>query len=179
MSSSATSPHDQLTITTAATRALAGARKLAVVTDAYDDQLAATRDIALALALQHDLDVVLYDRSEETWMDHPHPAGPCDRADLDARDRTHLAAQLDDFESAGVSATTWIATVPAISEIVDVIREIDVDIVLLPDRLDRRKLFDRLLSNRSADAVVEAAARTLEQPVPVLVHREDTVDVAN
>ena len=178
MTPSATAPHDQLTVTTTAADALARAGKLAIVTDADDERLAATRGLALALALEHDLDVVLYDRSEETWMDHPHPAGPCNRSDLDPRDRTHLAAQLDEFELAGVSATSWIATVPAIAEIVDVIREVDVDIVLLPDRIGHRRLFDRLRSKRPADIVVEAAALNLERPVPVLVHRADTIDVA-
>lgn len=174
----ASTPHDLAsTPSDAAVDALTAAHKLAVVTDDDDAHLAATRRLGAQLAARHDLDVVLYDRSQETWMDHPHPSGPCDVTELDERAASHLAPQLDEFAALGVHAVPWIATVPTITEIVDVIRELDVDVILLPEQLDRPKLLDRLKGKQPADIVAEIAALNLEQPVPVLVDRDGVVEV--
>lgn len=167
------------TPTTAAAEALRAGSKLAVVTDDDDGHLAATRALAVQLAARYDLDVVLYDRSQETWMDHPHPAGPCDRSDLAERAAGHLTPQLDQFADAGVTAVPWIATVPSLTEIVDVIRELDVDVMVLPDRIEHPKLLDRIKGKQPADVVKAIAELNLERPVPVLVHRDDTVEIVD
>jgi hypothetical protein len=163
--------------TAAADDALRAATKLAVVTDDEDAHLAATRRLGAQLAARHDLDVVLYDRSQETWMDHPHPSGPCDVSELDDRAASHLAPQIEEFTALGIDAAPWIATVPTITEIVDVIRELGVDLILLPEQLDKASLIDRLRGKQPADVVREVAALNLERPVPVLVDRGGTVEV--
>lgn len=179
MSPTSTS-HDLTSVpTAAAVEALRVGSKLAVVTDDDDAELAATRDVAVELAARYDLEVVLYDRSQETWMDHPHPSGPCDRSELDERAAGHLVPQLDQFDAAGVTAVPWVATVPSLTEIVDVIRELGVDVILLPTRIENAKLLDRLKGKQPADVVKAVAELNLERRVPVLVHDGDSVGIAD
>jgi hypothetical protein len=166
-------PKTNVTLSPSATTALERGRKLAVATDADDDDLAASRMLALALAAEHDLEVVLYDRSEETWMDHPHPSGPLTRDELTSDgERGHLATQLAEFEQAGVTATAWVATVPSITEIVDVVRELGVDTIILPSDLEHPKLLDRLKGESPAKVVERITEINLGEPVAVLVVRE-------
>ena len=166
---------DQLDISEAAA-ALDGASTMAIVTDEHDANLAATRAVAIELAGRFGLSIMLYDRSQETWMDTPHPSGPCERNELDERARSHLNPQLDEFDAAGIHATTYISTVPTITEIVDVI-EHGVDVILLPAKLEHPKLLDRLKGERPADIVDRVAAMGLDHPVPVLVHAGTKVDL--
>lgn len=161
----------------AAADALRGATKLAVATDTDDETLAATRSVAASLAAEYDLSVVLYDRSEETWMDHPHPSGVCDRSDLPDRGRQHIADQMVEFDDAGVDVTAWIATVPSITEIVDVVLQAGVDLILLPDETDHKTLLDRLKADSPADVVERIVSHNLDAPVPVLVDDGETISV--
>jgi hypothetical protein len=182
MTSGAPVPRSDVSVSPAAADALERGRKLAVATDADDDDLAATRALALGLAIEHDLEVVLYDRSEETWMDHPHPSGPLTRADLggDAAgdgERGHLVTQLTEFEEAGVTATAWVATVPSITEIVDVVRELGVDTIILPTELEHPKLLDRLKGESPAKVVERITEINLGEPVTVLVVRDGSLVV--
>lgn len=167
----------QRQIDPAAAEALRGASKIAVATDTDGETLASTRTVAASLAAEYDLSVVLYDRSEETWMDHPHPSGVCDRADLADRDRQHLADQMVEFDDAGVDVMAWIATVPSITEIVDVVMQAGVDIILLPDEIDHPKLLDRLKADSPADVVERIVSHNLDAPVPVLVDDGSTIRV--
>ena len=167
----------QRQIDPAAADALRGASKLAVATDTDDETLAATRSLAASLAAEYDLAVVLYDRSEETWMDHPHPSGVCDRSDLADRDRQHLADQMVEFDDAGVEVTAWIATVPSITEIIDVVMQAGVDVLLLPNEIGSPTLLDRLKADSPADVVERIVSHNLDAPVPVLVDDGETVRV--
>jgi hypothetical protein len=173
------SPPDRLAISPRAAAALEQASRMAIVTDEHDETLAATRSAAIDVAKEYGLSVVLYDRSQETWMDTPHPSGPCDRSQLDERARGHLNPQLDEFERAGVEASTWVSTVPTITEIVDVISELGVDLILLPNKIKHPKLLDRLKAGRPADVVENIAAMNLEHPVPVLVQIGNEIDTVD
>ncbi|MGB0113938.1 MAG: hypothetical protein WBP59_12005 [Ilumatobacteraceae bacterium] len=125
-------------------------RRVVIATDDGDDELARVRRVALALARTHGFEVVLYDRSNERWTDHPHPQGPltADQLaggdELEGGNREHLVRQLREFEVEGVSASAWLATVPALTAMLDVVQAMDVDAVMLPDRLDDPKIMDRL-----------------------------------
>lgn len=152
---------------------LSRSRRVAVPTDADDDALRELRAAALDLAVRFELAVVLYDRSEETWMDHPHATGLCDRDAIDAERRPHLVEQMDEFAARDVSTSVWIATVPTLTEIVDVIRELDVDAILVPEGSDGGKLLDRLKSGGPAEIVERISALNLEEPVDVLVRSDD------
>ena len=61
------------------------------------------------------------------------------------------AQQLKQFFVTAIDAAPWIATVPTITEIVDVIRELGVDLILLPEELDKASLIDRLRGKQPAD----------------------------
>jgi hypothetical protein len=138
------------------------------------------RNAAVRLATEFGLEVILYDRSEETWMDHPHPKGPLEREDLDAKEHPELVEQLDQLLARQVPARAWIATVPSLAEIVDVVREVGVDVVLVPEHPDGSKLVDKLASGGPAEIVERITALNLEQPVAVLVRRDDgTIAVAD
>ena len=170
-------PESEMTLTPDAAAALERGHKLAVVTDDDDDALAATRTLAARLAAAHGLDVVLYDRSEETWMDHPHPSGPYRRDELDGRQRRHLREQLAEFERAGVDAVAWIATVPSITEIVDVVTDLDVDTILLPEVTEHPKLLDRLKAESPAKVVEQMVGLDLHSSTAVLVFDGDQVTI--
>lgn len=156
-----------------ASEALSRSRRMAVPTDADDDTLRELRAAAIDLAVRFDLDVVLYDRSAETWMDHPHPTGLCDREAIDAEQQPHLLDQMDEFAAHDVSASVWVATVPSLTEIVDVVRELDVDTIFVPERGDGGKLIDRLRSGGPAEIVERITTLNLQRPVDVLVRRDD------
>jgi hypothetical protein len=129
-----------------------------ILTDRDDEQLDHVRRTATRLAVDHGWDLIVYDRSQETWMDSPHPTGPVATDELSGSDeRAHLHRQMQDIEAAGVSVTAWLSTVPSISAIADVVREMHVDAVLIPSDFEQPKLADRLLSGDGATSV----ARTL------------------
>lgn len=148
--------------------ALAALRRLVVPTDAADDALARTRAVALRLAREYGFDVVLYDRSDERWTDTPHPSGPFTADEIDTDDRPHLVRQLRDFEAAGVTATAWLSTIPALTAMLDVLQELDVDGVLLPEKLDKPKVMDRLQRHSDTAAMVDRVAE-LQMPTPPTV----------
>jgi hypothetical protein len=143
-------------------------RRLAIATDDSDEALARVRSVALDLARTYGFEVVLYDRSNERWTDHPHPEGPVTVDELDGKDRDHLVDQLREFAAAGVVATAWLATVPALTAMLDVMQTLDVDAVMLPGSLDEPTLADRLQSGSSPSAMVQRVADlNLAQP-PVM-----------
>ncbi len=149
-------------------------RRLAIATDESDDALARVRQVASELAATHGFDVVLYDRSHERWTDHPHPQGPVTADDLDGSDREHLVAQLREFEAAGVGATAWLATVPALTAMLDVLQAMEVDAVMLPDSLDEPKMADRLQSGSSPSTMVQRVAELNLQRPPLVFEVSDS-----
>jgi hypothetical protein len=144
-------------------------RRVAIATDESDDALARVRRVALALARTHGFEVVLYDRSHERWTDHPHPVGPVDAEEIDEHDRPHLVHQLREFTDAGVGATAWLATVPAITAMLDLFQTLEVDAVMLPEQLDDPKMADRLQTGDSpGETVQRVAGLSLERPPLIL-----------
>lgn len=130
--------------TSSATAAAAGIRCVVVPTDDESDALARARRAALQLARRHGWRIVLYDRTGERWTDTPHPVGTLAADEIDESERPHLVRQLADLEAAGVPSSAFLATVPALTAMIDVVQEIDVDAVLMPDELDKPRVMDRL-----------------------------------
>lgn len=156
-------------------------RRVVVPTDETGDGLALARRAATELAAEHGWELVLYDRSHERWIDTPHPSGPFAREQLDPDERSHLARQMAEIETAGVPVTAWLATVPSLTAMIDVIREVDVDGVLVPAELDDAKLMDRLLpGGRPADVVERVTDLQLpgEPPAFLVVDNSGHVTVA-
>lgn len=158
--------------------ALDEATRVAVATDESDAALARVRSIAVDLAERHHFDVVLYDRSEERWTDHPHPKGPVTADELEGGDRDHLVSQLRMFEDAGVGATAWLATVPALTAMLDVLQELDVDAVLLPQQLDEPKLMDRIQIGSSPPEMVRRVAELNLRRPPTILAVDEAGDVS-
>jgi hypothetical protein len=150
------------------------AEVLVVPTDDRDPALERACEAAAQLAAVHDLRLVLYDRSGERWTDTPHPKGPVEAAEL-GDDRPHLRRRLDELRAAGVPATAWLATVPALTAMTDVLQEIAVDGMVVPAQLDRPKMMDRLqVGEGPAEMVERVAALQTDRPAPgVLVVDDD------
>lgn len=146
-----------------------GIRRMAIATDESDEALARVRRVALELARSHGFDVVLYDRSDERWTDTPHAKGPVTADELVGTDREHLVHQLRDFEAAGVSASAWLATVPALTAMLDVLQAIDVDAVMLPERLEEPKIMDRLQIGKTPPEMVQRIAELNMQRPPLVL----------
>ena len=161
-------PDTTFEIEPAAASAMSGITRMVVPTDERDDALAHTREAALSFARTFGFDVVLYDRSDERWTDTPHASGPFTAAEIDAEHRPHLPRQLRDFEAAGVRATAWLATVPALTAMLDVLQELQVDGVLLPDSLDHPKMMDRIQIGADPASMVDRVAE-LQMPTPPTV----------
>ena len=148
--------------------------RVAIPTDESDDSLDDVRKRAVGLARQHHFGVVLYDRSNERWTDHPHPTGPVTADQLEGSDRIHLVEQLRQFEAAGVTATAWLATVPALTAMLDVLQELDIDAILLPEHLDQPKMMDRIqIGSSPPEMIGRVAELNLQQPPVVLAVDSD------
>jgi hypothetical protein len=157
-----------------ATAAVTGLTRVVVPTDPRDERLARVREAALQLATRHGWEVVLYDRSHERWTDTPHPTGPVGADELDPEEWAHLVRQLRDIERAGVTATAWLATVPALTAMIDALQELAVDGVLLPSQLGQPKVMDRLLEGSDPASMVERVADLhLDDPPTFLVLDDD------
>ena len=166
------------TFTPTADAALDSIRLLVVPTDLPGaDCLDVAREAARVAASDTSLAVILYDRSAETWMDHPHPSGP-HRADELSDDFADLAAQLRDLERSGIDARGWISTVPSLSEIATAVEQTGADAVLLPEPSCDRTLVDRLTGTRDQNAeVAKSIGKHTTGPVTVLAIADGEVDV--
>lgn len=164
---------------------LADVDVIAVPTDdGRDEALTRARHAALQLARRAGARVILYDRSDERWTDTPHPSGPIGADDV-PDDRRHLVRQLRDFTEAGVDACAYLATVPALTAMLDVVQSSGTDVVVLPDELDAPKMMDRLqVGHTPAEMVERIAELHTDRPIHVvsvpergpltLVHPEET-----
>lgn len=161
-------PQTTFEIDPEAASVMSGIERMIVLTDDGDDAVARTREAALTFARNFGFDVVLYDRSDERWTDTPHASGPFTADEVDAERRPHLPRQLRDFEAAGVRATAWLATVPALTAMLDVLQELRADGVLLPEQLDHPKMMDRLQIGSDPAAMVDRVA-DLQMPNPPVV----------
>ena len=129
--------------------------RVVVPTDASGEAMARARAAARRLASRYGFEVVLYDRSHESWTISPHAQDLLGVDDVDAGERPHLVAQMREFIDAGVTVWAYLAIVPSITAITDAIQEHGVDGVMVPEHLEHPKLMDRLQSthSRTADLV--------------------------
>jgi hypothetical protein len=159
-------------------RVLESARVLVVPTKTDEsDCLRAARVAVADLDDRSNLQVVLYDRSDETWVDTPHPTGPYTVDDL-PEGHAELVERMRDLESLGVSARAWLSTLPSLTDIVTAVQELGADVVLLPDPTCDRRLFDRLTGESDVnDDVAVALDNNVRAPVTVLALDGATVRV--
>lgn len=154
--------------------------RVVVPTDADGDGMARARRAATQLASTHGWELVLYDRSNERWTDTPHPAGLVTADEIDRDERGHLARQMDDIEAAGVDVAAWLATVPALTAMIDVFQAADVDGVVVPDQLDSPKMMDRLQTGGSPDDLIARVAELQldSSPAFLVVHESGKITLA-
>lgn len=169
--------HD-LRFTDRADDALGAIRRLVVPTDLPGvDCLDVARAVTKQVASERGFSVVLYDRSAETWMDHPHPSGP-HRADELSDEFDVLAGQLRELDAAGIDASGWISTVPSLTEIAAAIDATEADAVLLPEPACDRTLVDRLTSTGDQNEdVVRSIETNAARPVIVFSIDDGCVDL--
>lgn len=129
-----------------------GAREILVATD--DDRTgwsAETRRGGIALARALDADLLLYDRSAESYLVDPFPypevidgERALDRDDVIALGRMYLARQMDEAERAGVRTRAWLPRRPGPKGMSDLVEHGRVEVVVLPDGVTRPSLIDRI-----------------------------------
>jgi len=156
-----------------ATAALATVRRVVVPTDAEDDSMRRGRDAALAIAGRYGTEVVLYDRSQEFWSETPHPKGPLRADQLDPDTHGHLIDQLRVFADHGVTASAFLATLPSISAILDVLQDVEIDAVLMPHPLGNRTWMDRLRGGRDQGEEVARVAATQLGMHPIILEVDE------
>lgn len=160
------------TLSAAAEEALSGVRRLVVPTDAEDESMRHARVAAMAIAGRYGTEVVLYDRSHEHWTETPHPEGPLTADQIDPHTRGHLVAQLQEFAAAGIGASAFLATLPSISAILDVLQDVQIDAVLMPHPLGHRTWMDRLQGRGDQGAEVARVAATQLGMHPIILEVE-------
>jgi hypothetical protein len=129
-------------------------RVLLLTTDDDDPSFAAARQAMADLSRRTGAEVVLYDRSGETWGDTPHPSGPLPADDPLLDDRPHLRRQLEELGDRGVTASAWMSTLPSSSATTTPVLELDIDAVVVPMGMDR-SLADRLIPGSDMASTVQ------------------------
>lgn len=136
------------------TAAVEPRRGVLVITDDSDDPgLAAARAYAAELAARAAVSVILYDRSEETWADTPHPEGPLSLGDDQLQGRTELVRQMLEIREMGAEPLAWIATLPSISAVLTAIIDTKADVVAVSESMDRKILERALVGDSVASAL--------------------------
>jgi hypothetical protein len=143
--------------------------RMIVPTDDRDAALAHARAAALELAARFDVELVLYDRSGERWTDTPHPKGPLRLLELDSDEHPHLVAQLRECEAAGVDAVAYLATLPALTAMIDALQDMEIDCVVLPRDLEHPKLMDRLQLGSHPSQMVQRVSELQLGDSPVML----------
>lgn len=168
----------EVSFTSAASRALERIATLIVPTERNGADCVRAAGEAVRLVLDdHSFAVVLYDRSEETWMDTPHPSGP-HRADELPDGSDALAEQMRMFDELGADVYAWISTTPSLTAIISAVQEVGADAVLLPDPACDQRLLDRIAGRGSTnDDVAAGLEHHVERSITVFALDDETVDV--
>ena len=131
--------------------------------DGTDPAYAVCRRAGLDLARREGAAVVLYDRSSESYLVDPYeygpwtsqnhgPAGdrPLDIPDLLRLGRRYLAEQVTEGRALGLEVGAWLARGTGPAALAAACERLQVDRVILPDKLARPSLRDRVLGRTLA-----------------------------
>jgi hypothetical protein len=120
--------------------------------------------VALRLAQQTGATLLLADRSQETWGETPHHSGPFTPEQIGRSGRLHLDRYLEEAEAMGVPVRVWVPSLPLPeSYYEETLSHNHVDLAVLPERLDRPKLTERMLGGFAA-----RIAKAMAPAVPVV-----------
>lgn len=139
--------------------------------DGSDPQHAACRRTGLRLARDDGARVVLYDRSSESALVDPYPAGNIDpRSDtvsrasvlddqsLRALGREYLVDQLAEARDMGLEVDAYLAEGTGVDAVVEAIELRRPDVVVLPAAVVSDSLLDRLRGDTAVNLAEKVAA---------------------
>ena len=146
----------ELTVTAETNSAL----YLVATDDGSDPDYATTREAGLKLAEQDGANVLLYDRTSESYLTDPYPVGPwsdehdavsedteLDRQMLDNLGRHYLIEQIEEAEGRGLSVRAHLARGAGAEALADAVSRYQPDLIVLPDAVDDPSLADRVRGN--------------------------------
>ncbi len=142
-----------------------GARVILTLAAArHDPAYRRAQRVALSLARLAGAAILLVDRSQETLADTPHHQGPFTPEEARQLEKEHLAAFLDAAAFASVDVAVWAPSLPLLeSYYEETVSCTDVDLAVLPDRLERPKLIE-LVTGRC----IAEMAKSLVPSIPVV-----------
>jgi hypothetical protein len=136
---------------------------LVATDDGTDPAYAVCRQAGLDLARREAAAVVLYDRSSESYLVDPYESGPwtsqnhgpagdrpLDLPELVRLGRRYLADQVTEGRALGLQVGAWLARGTGPAAMADACERLQVDRVVLPDKLARPSLRDRVLGRTLA-----------------------------
>ena len=137
---------------------------LVATDDGTDPAYAVCRRAGLEVARREGATVILYDRSSESYLVDPYeygpwtsqnhgPAGdrPLDIPELLRLGRRYLAEQVTEGRALGLQVGAWLARGTGPAAMAAACERLQVDRVVLPDKLARPSLRDRVLGRTLAD----------------------------
>jgi hypothetical protein len=136
---------------------------LVATDDGTDPAYAVCRRAGLEVARREGAAVVLYDRSSESYLVDPYESGPwtsqnhgpagdrpLDLPDLLRLGRRYLAEQVTEGRALGLQVGAWLARGTGPAAMAAACERLGVDRVVLPDKLARPSLRDRVLGRTLA-----------------------------
>lgn len=176
-------PSAPITFTDRAAEALSTVEMLIIPTGLDDttcvDLARAAADTGTAAA---GMTIVVYDRSNETWMDTPHASGPyrADELDTDEHGDGHddLIARMREIASADMSVVAWLSTVPSLTEITAALQGTGADAVILPKDGADTSFIDKLTGRRdTSEDVAATIEHQLDQAITVFTLSDGRIDL--
>lgn len=151
---------------------------LTLTDDGRDTAYAVSRSAAIRLAAAVGAELLLLDRTGETWLGGGGSGrGPFDATQLLELHETgspgaghrhghqHLLDQLKESEAAGITARVWLAVEPGFGGLEECVHHCPVEAFVFPDHLDRPSAGDR---RRERHGLAQELARIVaDRPVVV------------
>lgn len=128
--------------------------------DGTDPDYRRTREAGMELAESDGASLLLYDRTSESYLTDPYPAGPwspeedavsesteLDREMLHNLGRDYLVEQLDESERRGVFTRVHMARGTGAEAMAEAVQRYDPDLLILPQSMDNPSLLNRVVGN--------------------------------
>ena len=148
---------------------------LVATDDGSDQAYTATREAGFDLASDADAGVILYDRTSESKMTNPYPAGPWSDEDdavspdsqlepktLREMGRAYLADQVEAGRARGLAVRPHLAVNTGAEALADAVERYQPTTVVFPQAVeDDGGLFDKVRHNTVADLLAETNAEVV------------------
>jgi len=121
---------------------------------------------AIELADLSGAELLVADRSKETWADTPHHIGPLTPAEYQQQGNHHLDELFAEASARGIEVRVWVASLPTPEGFEEAVTSNDVQLAVLPDRFDRPTWTERLFGTRMAQVARAVAPGVAVVSVP-------------